>query len=154
MLHLIFSLIIQDPDLRGFNLQLSVSAADFELLEALVQGLRKRGMFYYPNILARYKELGLDPLVWACIEEVKRLVLALYRFCGRINISSSGFESKQLIKASELQFPPPSNTTFWDTTGRKECLAELSRESLPDWDNDYREKWISNYDDVLKLLEF
>ena len=137
----------------GVDLSVRVRLTDFEILKTLVKACRDRGICYYPNIIARYKDVGLDPLVWVCVEEVKRFALALYRVCRRVSSYGTWHGSNRLLTPGDLQFPLPTNNRFWEATGKDECLAALARETLPSWDYYYREKWISNHAEIVELLE-
>jgi hypothetical protein len=119
-------------------------------------------MFYYPNILARYKESHLASFVWVGIEETKRFNLALYKLCGRVRgsgIGDSGSvgnkDSASLLPASELQFPMPNNHPLWNAVGKNEWLANTKvEESLAGLDDTRQASWISNFAEVLESLEF
>lgn len=98
---------MKDNGVVNLDLKPSISAAGLALLKSLVGSCRRLGMFFYPNMLARFKEADLPALVWVSIEEVKRFNMALYKLCT--TLSSSTTEDRPLLHASELQFPLPSN---------------------------------------------
>lgn len=162
MLHIIFSCVLKSRSALDIDLKVSLSRADFGLLESLVRSCRKLGMFYYPNILARYKEAHLASFVWVGLEETKRFNLALYKLCGRVRGSSIGDsgsggnnDAASLLPASELQFPMPNNRPLWDAVGKNEWLANTKvEESLAGLDDNLQASWISNFADVLESLEF
>ena len=61
----------------NLDLKASISAADLTLLKSLVGSYRRLGMFFYPNMLARYKEADLPSFVWVDVEEFKRFNISL-----------------------------------------------------------------------------
>ncbi|PYH88661.1 hypothetical protein BO71DRAFT_423529 [Aspergillus ellipticus CBS 707.79] len=147
LLHIIFSFVLKGQGALNFDLSVSLPAADFELLEALVRSCRRLGMFYYPNILARYKDSDLTSFVWVGIEEIKRFNMALYKFCAKTSRSSAARDGNQndngavrpLLTARELLFPLPTNNPFVIET------VHL--------DDDCQADWISNFAGVLEFFE-
>lgn len=107
-------------------------------------------MFFYPNMLTRYKEADLPSFVWVSIEEVKRFNIALYKLCAKL--SSYSTTDSPLLHASELQFPLPSNDALWNSIGRDEWEANAKEENTISMKDDFQAKWISNFADVLDFL--
>jgi hypothetical protein len=134
----------------NLDLKASISAADLALLKSLVGSCRRLGMFFYPSMLARYKEADLPSFVWVGIEEVKRFNIALYKFCAKL--SSSNREDRPLLPASELQFPLPSNNPLWNSVERDEWEANWKEEHMVPLNDDFQGKWISKFADVLEFL--
>lgn len=158
LLHLIFAFVLNNREGLDFDLKVSLSAADLGLLESLVRSCRKLGMFYYPNILARYGETDPASFVWVGIEEVKRFNLALYKVCGRVSGSSmrdrSGTDNDAaLLTASELQFPLPGNPPLWNAVSKNEWTANMKEEGLVSFNDDCQASWISNFAVVLGSLD-
>ncbi|KAH1330455.1 hypothetical protein KXW83_008332 [Aspergillus fumigatus] len=145
LLHLIFSVIMKDNGVVNLDLKPSISAAGLALLKSLVGSCRRLGMFFYPNMLARFKEADLPALVWVSIEEVKRFNMALYKLCT--TLSSSTTEDRPLLHASELQFPLPSNDPLWNAVGRAGWEANAKGENMVSLKDDLQAKWISRYAD-------
>lgn len=159
LLHIIFSLILRSREALDFDFKTSLLPADFELLEALVRSCRKRGMFYYPNMLTRFKEVGLASFAWVCTEEVKRFNLALYKACGKLSSTNSINGSQHshdptdsLISAGDLQFPLPENDPLWNATGKSEWLVLVQDENTLRVDDNYQEPWISSMAGVFEHL--
>jgi hypothetical protein len=134
----------------NLDLKASISTADLALLKSIVGSCRKLGMFFYPNMLARYSEDDLPSFVWVSIEEVKRFGIALYKFCAKI--SSSSTEDSPLLHASELQFPLPSNDPLWNSFGRDEWEVNAKGENTISMQDDFQAQWISNFANVLDFL--
>jgi hypothetical protein len=132
------------------DLKASISAADLALLKSLVESCRRLGMFFYPDMLARYKEADLPSFVWVGIEEVKRFSIALYKLCAKL--SSASTEDRPLLLASELQFPLPSNDPLWNFVERDEWEANAKEENAVSLKDDLQEKWISKFADVLEFI--
>ncbi|KAF9888937.1 hypothetical protein FE257_008106 [Aspergillus nanangensis] len=159
LLHIIFSSLLKGRDGVDFRLKPSLDAADSGLLKALVQSCRRLGLFYYPNMLARYTEADLDSFAWASIEEVKRFNLALYKVCGKVTIAGEGDRSKvdddalSLLSTSELQFPLPDNLPLWNAVGKSEWAANTKDERLVFLNDNCEAKWISNFAAILDFLD-
>jgi hypothetical protein len=160
LLHIIFSLILRSRDTLTFDFKVSLRPADFELLEALVQSCRKRGMFFYPNMLTRFKEVGLLSFAWVCTEEVKRFNLALYKTCRKLSFADTRDGSQHshdaaspLVSAGDLQFPLPSNNPLWNATGKSDWLVLVRDEKDLCVDENYEQPWISTFARVLESIE-
>lgn len=150
LLHVFFSVIVKANGVVNLDLKVSISAADLALLTSLIGSCRKLGMFYYPNMLARYSEADLPSFVWVGIEEVKRFGIALYKLCAKI--SSSRTENSALLHASELQFPLPSNDHLWNALERDEWEANARGEITISMQDHIQAKWISNFADIIDFL--
>lgn len=133
----------------SLDLKTSISAADLALLKSLVGSCRKLGMFFYPNMLARYKESDLPSFVWVGTEELKRFIMALYKLCAKVSCRST--DNSPLLHARELQFPLPSNDPLWNSVERDEWEAHAKDESISLKDS-LQAKWISNFADVLGFV--
>lgn len=132
----------------NLDLKTSISATDLALLKSLVGSCRQLGMFFYPNMLARYKESDLPSFVWVGIEELKRFSMALYKLCTKVNSLAT---DNSLLHARELQFPLPSNDPLWNSAGRDEWEDNLKDETISLKDN-LQAKWVSNFADVLGFV--
>ncbi|KAJ5407359.1 hypothetical protein N7465_008643 [Penicillium sp. CMV-2018d] len=159
LLHIIFSFLVSSRTAVDFDLKISPPPADLGLLGALVRSCRRLGMFYYPNIIAKYDEADLASFVWVCVEEIKQFNLALYKVCGKASSSSMRDERHgnidsvwSLITAGELQFPLPSNVPLWNSVNTDEWMAVGRDEKLVSLDDDCREKWISNSAEILEFF--
>ncbi|KAJ6107876.1 hypothetical protein N7523_009199 [Penicillium sp. IBT 18751x] len=159
LLHIIFSLILRSRDALDFEFKVSLPPADFELLEALVRSCRKRGMLFYPNMLTRFKEVGLASFAWVCTEEVKRFNLALYKACGKLSSTksingshNSPDSSDSLLSAGDLQFPLPKNDALWNALGKSEWLVLVQDEASLSVDDNCQEPWISSMAGVFEYL--
>jgi hypothetical protein len=150
LLHVISSVAMEADGVVNLDLKASISAADLALLKSLVGSCRRLGMFFYPNMLARYKEADLPSFVWVGIEEVKRFSIALYKLCAKL--SSPSLEDRPLLHASELQFPLPSNEPLWNSVERDEWEANAKEEDTVSLEDDLQAKWISKSADVLEFL--
>lgn len=107
-------------------------------------------MFSYPNMLARYKETDLPSFVWVGVEEFKRFNISLYKLCAKL--SSASPEDRPLLLASELQFPLPSNDPLWNSIERDEWAAIAKEDIMVSLNDEFREKWISRFADMLGFL--
>ena len=159
LLHIIFSLILRSRDALNLDFRISLTPADLELLEALVRSCRKRGMFFYPNMLTRFKEVGIASFAWVCTEEVKRFNLALYKVCGKLSPTNSKNGSQHspdsidsLLSAGDLQFPLPTNDPLWNAIDKSEWLVLVQDENTLCVDDDYQEPWISSMAGVFERL--
>ncbi|KAJ5833419.1 hypothetical protein N7474_001730 [Penicillium riverlandense] len=157
LLHIIFSFVLSSRGGIDIDLKISLSPADLGLLEALVRSCRRLGMFYYPNILARYKEDDLASFVWVGIEEIKRFNIALYKVCGKASRSSIRDGSQgnanavsYALTALELQFPPPDSCPLWNAVGKDEWMAIVKDVKPVCLDDICQDNWISNFAGVLE----
>ncbi|KAJ5673965.1 C2H2 type zinc finger domain protein [Penicillium macrosclerotiorum] len=152
LLHLILSVIMKANSVINLDLRASISPADLGLLKSLVESCRRLGMFFYPNMLSKYKDTDLPSFVWVGVEEVKRFSIALYRFCAKVRSFSS--EDRPLLHASELRFPLPSNDALWNSAGRHEWEANAKEENSVSFNDDLQARWISKYTDIIDVLDF
>ncbi|CAG7942465.1 unnamed protein product [Penicillium nalgiovense] len=158
LLHIMFSFVLSNRDAIDFDLKLSLPSADLGLLGALVRSCRRLGMFYYPNILAKYDEGDLDSFVWVGIEEIKRFNIALYKVCGKARCSSirdgnhGDAHAWTSLTAGELQFPLPSNCALWNAVTRDEWDAVAKDEKRVSLDDDRQKDWLSNFAEILQVF--
>jgi hypothetical protein len=162
LIHIIFSIICKDRISLGFDLKPSLPATDTDLLAALVLSCRRLGMFYYPNILARYRPDDLSSYVWIGIEEVKRFNLALYRVCKILGSSKPNTNvgeygnpgvARWQLTASELQFPMPKNDLLWNAVNKKEWNFAATEDVYHFNLNDTMElEWISNSAELMQRI--
>lgn len=155
LLHIIFSIMHASGGTLDLDLRFSLPPNRLELLMGLVRSCRKLGMFHYPNILERYREVDVFTYVWVCIEEVKRFDLALYKVCGKLTGLGSGGNldvgGSSLFSAEELQFPMPNNCSLWHAVGRDQWISALEGK-LVDLDDLAQDSWISNSAGLLNFL--
>ena len=133
------------------------------MLDSLVLSCRRLGLFYYPNILARFQQNDLVSYVWICIEEVKRFNLALYKICRAL----SGFSAHEKnggqhsvaceascgLTADELQFPMPKNDPMWNAMRKEEWDSAIADDFDPTRLYDtMEEEWISNSAELLRFI--
>jgi hypothetical protein len=112
-------------------------------------------MSYYPNMLARYREVDLSTFVWVCIEEIKRFELALFRVCGKLTgegLGSEGQGCELLFRAEELQFPLPRNCLLWHAVTQDQWRPAVEDGALIDIRNLEEDTWISNCAGLLNFL--
>ena len=109
-------------------------------------------MFFYPNMLSKFKETDMPSFVWVGIEEIKRFSMSLYKLCGRLSISSTQDDS--LLHASDLQFPKPSNDALWNSVGKDEWEANAKEENMVSFADDLRERRLSSHADAMEFFYF
>jgi hypothetical protein len=152
------------------NLKPSLAPADADLLRRLVTSCKRLGMFYYPNILARFSKKEPPQYIWVNIEEIKRFNLALFKLCRSVSAAppgqGQGDDSSHSLTvgrdeeggnwgfpARELQFPLPRNTPLYNALTPEEWFAadtpDLYRYSLHET---LEEQWISRSADVLEIV--
>ncbi|KAJ5496750.1 hypothetical protein N7463_008737 [Penicillium fimorum] len=156
LLHLIFSLLFNHSrsDLQLTQLLPEIPS---RLLISLVRSCLKRHMFFYPSILAQFKQ-GIDPdvFIWLGIEEVKRFDLCLYRVCkysrvsdtthleGTSNLSPGcGPQATggNLLSLSDLQFAVPDSDELWHATS--DLATKLAGNEAAYTNENVEENWIS-----------
>ncbi|KAJ5931062.1 hypothetical protein N7466_006555 [Penicillium verhagenii] len=159
LLHIIFSFIGRAPGSLNLDLGISLPAEDLGLLQALVRSCRRLGMFNYLNILARFRDSNVPSFIWVSIEEIKRFNLALYKVCGKVSSFSitdgrvaDNAGQRDLLAASELQFPMPSNCALWNSAGKDEWMIHIKDTKPVSLDDDCQADWISNFAMTLELL--
>jgi hypothetical protein len=146
----------------GLDLKPSLPSGDLELLVSLVQSCRRLGMFYFPNVLARFLPDDHAPYVWVSVEEVKRFNLALFKVCralsGYSRQDGNGKECGVIgatswrLAASDLQFPMPKNDPLWNAFGREEWVSAVTEDVLHTSLDDIKEgEWISNSAELLRF---
>ncbi|CAI7586010.1 unnamed protein product [Penicillium viridicatum] len=164
LLHIISAGMIRGSGALRPDLKPSLTSPDADLLQRFVVSCKKLGMFYYPNILARFSQNEPAPYVWVGIEEIKRLNLTLFKVCksfsgscrqeGGLDGLSDNREKTVSwgLSARELQFPLPRNTPLWNVLNAEEWFAadteDVYRHSL---DDTLEQDWISWSADVLDL---
>lgn len=145
----------QNGGALDLDLRFSLPHSKFELLAGLVQSCRKLGMFHYPNMLSRYREVDVSSFIWVSIEEVKRFDLALYKVCGKLTGLGSGEEGGigpgSLLNAEELQFPMPNNCLLWHAVTQEQWISGFEG-TLVDLDDLAQDTWISNCAGLLEFL--
>ncbi|KAE8406895.1 hypothetical protein BDV37DRAFT_291593 [Aspergillus pseudonomiae] len=160
LLHVIFSLIGKGNVDLGLDLKPSLPATDLDLLSSLVLSCRALGMFYYPNMLARYHPDDLADYVLVGVEEVKRFDIALFRVCKSIG-SDRGethlehrdtSRARWQVTASELQFPMPKNELMWNAITENEWKAAATEGmECINLSDSMESQWISNSSELLQL---
>ncbi|KAJ5588354.1 hypothetical protein N7537_011032, partial [Penicillium hordei] len=150
LLHVILSILMKSEGVVNFDLKASISATDLTLLKSLVGSCRRLGMFFYPNMLAKYKQADLPSFVWVGVEEIKRFNIALYKLC--VKLSNVSQEDRPLLTAGELQFPLPSNDPLWNSVERDEWEANAKEENTVSLGDNFQAKWISKFADILGFL--
>lgn len=135
-----------------------------QLLVSLVHSCLKRRMFFYPSILAQFKQ-GIDPdvFVWLGIEEVKRFNLSLYRVCRHAQVydtrlleaapSSSPRRGPRspggsLLSLTDLQFAVPDSDELWHATS--DLAVKIAGSEAAYANDNIEDKWISQTARVLQ----
>ena len=147
--------MLESQQAFNFDLNISVSSKIVGLLTLLVRSCRNLGMFYYPNILTQFQDMGEETLTFLFIEDTKRFNLALYKLVKKISTISTGDIEDLQIKASELRFPVPKleNRLVWDAVNREEWYRAISIESIGDQiRNSAEDSWISRCAEILDFL--
>ncbi|KJK66034.1 specific transcription factor domain protein [Aspergillus parasiticus SU-1] len=162
LLHIIFALLHRGGGSMGLDLKPSLPSPDSELLDSLVGSCQRLGMFYYPNMLARYQSDDLASYVWVSIEEVKRFDLALYKFhrmLSRAGARDSAAGSYSVttvdgaLTAADLRFPMPTNDALWHAVGKEQWLSATTKGVYLCSLNDAMEdQWISNSAELIGFL--
>ncbi|KAJ6184589.1 hypothetical protein N7519_005890 [Penicillium mononematosum] len=163
LLHLIFSLLHNhDPS----DLQLSQVLPEIpsQLLVSLVRSCLKRRMFFYPSILAQFKQ-GVDPdvFIWLGIEEVKRFNLSLYRVCRHARVYDTKLledapnfnprrgprsPDERLLSLADLQFAVPGSDELWHATS--DLAVKIAGSEAAYANDNIEDKWISQTARVLQ----
>lgn len=160
-MHLIFALLCNGEGLLGLDIKPRLSPGNANLLDKLARSCKNLGMFYYPNMLARYRESDLPGFVWVGIEEVKRFNTALYKVCRACSQQGSGPTDLGIAEAAsrgvlahDLQFPLPRNTPLWNAISTEEWESAATEDVHPLRLNDTLEsEWVSNSALFLELNE-
>ncbi|KAL4916363.1 hypothetical protein BDW62DRAFT_186567 [Aspergillus aurantiobrunneus] len=150
LLHIIFSILSKGRVALGLDLNPSIPANETSLLTSLVHSCRRLGLFYYPNMLARFHPADLVSYVWVAVEEIKRFNLALYRVCNALSVGagmhdgSMDMDGGWRFPASELQFPRPGSDRLWNAVVREEWDAAVAEGAdCIDLDDRLEAEWIS-----------
>ncbi|KAL4993197.1 hypothetical protein BDV10DRAFT_198522 [Aspergillus recurvatus] len=138
LLHIISAGMIRGSRTLLPDLKPSLTSADANLLRRFVASCKKLGMFYYPNILARFSQN----------EPAAYFNLALFKVCksfsgsGRQGNGADGLSDDREetvnwgMSARDLQFPLPRNTPLWNALNAEEWFAadteDVFRHSLYD----------------------
>ncbi|KAJ5356193.1 hypothetical protein N7517_010802 [Penicillium concentricum] len=163
LLHLIFSLLL-NHDRSDLQLTQVLPEIPSRLLVSLVRSCLKRHMFFYPSILAQFKQ-GVDPdvFIWLGIEEVKRFDLCLYRVCRHARVCDTAhLEDRsnlsppcgprapggKLLLLSDLQFAVPDSDELWHATS--DLAAKLAGNQAPYTNENIEENWISQTARILQ----
>lgn len=157
LLQLIFALLLARKEKElDFSFRLQLPPEKNELLKSLVETCRALGVFHYPNMLTQHASSTNITLMWVSVEELKRLGLALYKFCRlcsqpnvstddteRGNSTGTGLRS-ELLTLGDLDFCMPDSDDVWNATPGTESEsvrnAALQQEGRDNRDPD---NWIS-----------
>lgn len=157
LLCIIFSLLSTPAGLE-LNLGLVVNVSDRQIISALVATCLRNNIFYYPNMLTRYRNVESLTCMWVGVEEIKRFGLALYkvsRLCGRGSCLGEPDESdSRVLRLSDLQFPMPDERNLWDASSNPELARRLLIFSRRDRSHDPSSTdWISQCGILLETDE-
>ncbi|KAB2575367.1 Thioesterase superfamily [Lasiodiplodia theobromae] len=111
-----------------------------KLLADLVCCCRRLSAFDYPTIMRQFGKQDLALVTWVRVEEVKRLVVVLWKICDWVGDGGEG----ALLSWSELRFQAPEPDELWTAEGIKEFLARRERCGLSGKKCDDEENWICN----------
>ncbi|KAG0152709.1 hypothetical protein PDIDSM_2514 [Penicillium digitatum] len=147
LLCIIFSLLSTPVSLE-LNLGLGLNLSDRQILSALVATCLRNNIFYYPNMLTRYRNVESITCMWVGVEEIKRFGLALYkvsRLCTRGDCLGESDETEsQVLHLSALQFPMPDERNLWNASSNPELARRLLIHSRRDRSDDPSSTdWIS-----------
>ncbi|EIT75863.1 hypothetical protein AO1008_02385 [Aspergillus oryzae 100-8] len=126
-----------------------------ELLHSLVGSCQRLGMFYYPNMLARYQSDDLASYVWVSIEEVKRFDLALYKFHKMLRRAGTRDSAvvDGALTAADLRFPMPTNDALWHAVCKDQWLSATTKGVyLCNLNDAMEDQWISNSAELIGFL--
>ncbi|KAJ5975001.1 hypothetical protein N7481_008708 [Penicillium waksmanii] len=153
LLHIIFSCMIESRDNSDFELKASLTPKTTELFTALVRSSRKLGLFYYPNILAQYRDTGDEGLALLFIEETKRFNLSLYKLGRKLRLTSVGPHTLDWrVNTDELQFPMPKGR-IWVAATRSEWDRAVPVGSIgPELNETVENTWMSRSAELLEYL--
>ncbi|CAG8277110.1 unnamed protein product [Penicillium olsonii] len=156
LLHIIFSILHTNGGSLDMDLRFTAPSSKFKMLLSLVRSCQRLGMFYYPNMLSRYRGVNVSEFIWVSIEEIKRFNLALFKVCGKLTATGAGeggegIDAGSLFPAEELQFPMPTNCFLWHAVTEDQWTSNVEGilVDLDDWSQD---TWISNSAGLLKFL--
>ncbi|KAJ5497371.1 hypothetical protein N7463_009358 [Penicillium fimorum] len=74
LLYIIFSLLASSPIGLELNLSLALHVSDRQILSALIATCLRNNIFYYPNMVTRYRNVESVTCMWVGVEEIKRIV--------------------------------------------------------------------------------
>ncbi|KAE8168513.1 hypothetical protein BDV40DRAFT_251011 [Aspergillus tamarii] len=149
LLQIIFALLKGNQSL---NLQLTheLPALPLQLLKALVRTCLKRKMFFYPSIVAQFKNTLPDVYIWVGVEEVKRFALSLYKVCRscRVPDTDASSQGRSLLSLANLQFALPDSDELWHASSDLASRLAEDRSAYRERNSDAR--WISQTARVLQ----
>ncbi|KAJ5688432.1 hypothetical protein N7536_011051 [Penicillium majusculum] len=156
LLCVIFSLLSTPIGLE-LNLGLVLSVSDRQIFSALVATCLRNNIFYYPNMLTRYRNVESLTCMWVGVEEIKRFGLALYkvsRLCGRGSLGEPDEPDSVVLRLSDLQFPMPDDKNLWDASSNPELARRLLIYSRRDRSDDPSvTNWVSQSGMLLETDE-
>ena len=149
LLNVILALLIAKEHASvDLSFRFRLLADKYELLVALVQSCRRRGMFSYLNVLSQHDAHAPLALIWVNTEEIKRFGLALYKVCRLSACSGAAGESadgpnNELLTLADMSFCMPDSDELWNT--RSAIGFEMSTLASPARAKDNRDpkNWIS-----------
>lgn len=146
--------MVESQHNSDFELKASVTPKTTDLFAALVRSCRKLGLFYYPNILAQYRETGDEGLALLFIEETKRFNLSLYKLGRKLSLTSVGPHTLDWwVTTDELQFPLPKGRVFWNAATRSEWDRAVPVGSIgPELHETVENTWMSKSAELLEYI--
>ncbi|CAG8054329.1 unnamed protein product [Penicillium salamii] len=156
LLHIIFSILHTNAGTLDMDLRFTVPTPKLELLASLVRSCQRLGMFYYPNMLSRHREIGVSDFIWVSIEEIKQFNLALFKVCGKVTVinardNEEGVGTVSMFPAEELQFPMPTNCFLWHAVTQDQWVSSFEG-TVVDLDDLSQDTWISNCAGLLNFM--
>ncbi|KAA8649619.1 uncharacterized protein ATNIH1004_002290 [Aspergillus tanneri] len=149
LLQIIFALLKGN---QGLNLQLTheLPTLPLQLLKALVRTCLKRKMFFYPSIVAQFKNTLPDVYIWVGVEEVKRFALSLYKVCRscRVPDTDASSQGRSLLSLADLQFALPDSDELWHASS--DLASRLAEDRSAYRERNSEERWISQTARVLQ----
>ncbi|KAJ5185609.1 hypothetical protein N7491_006521 [Penicillium cf. griseofulvum] len=145
LLNIILALFISGEN-SSMDLSMRCRLPDdrYELLVALVQTCRRRGIFSYPNMLLQQEDNAPLPLVYTNVEEIKRFGLALYKVCRLSASSTLNVGRNDLLTLADLSFCMPDSDELWNAPlGTEAAVLNKSDSSTVARDNGDPKNWIS-----------
>lgn len=137
LLNIIFALLLSSKEqrTRGGTCRLDLKAEkttplsedNYRILAALIKSCLQRGMFFYPDMLAQFNGSSSNFIfIWVGVEEVKRLVLTLFRVWS---ICSEGSDEgvDKLLSTKDLKFSMPEQDILWMAPSDEDLLRRLER---------------------------
>ncbi|OGM42631.1 putative C6 and C2H2 transcription factor [Aspergillus bombycis] len=149
LLQIIFALLKGN---QGLNLQLTheLPTLPLRLLKALVRTCLQRKMFFYPSMVAQFKNTLPDVYIWVGVEEVKRFALSLYKVCRscRVPDTDASSQGRSLLSLANLQFALPDSDELWHASSDLASRLAEDRSAYCERNSDTR--WISQTAKVLQ----